>query len=97
MSKNFTAAIARSSCSFAVYRCKAMAVNPSELLKVPALWADQKFRASCRMDLPHRYSDAPELAVDLVLELLRQGVDVNSCDSVPNTISGLRSCIRIRH
>lgn len=70
--------------ALAVYRGKELAMKPSEHLRGMPPWADQKFWTGYRMDLPHRYPGAPELALDLVHELIRQGVDVTSCDSVPN-------------
>lgn len=70
--------------ALAVYRGQELAMKPSEHLKGMPPWADQKFWAGYRMDLPHRYPGSPELAMDLINDLIRQGVDVTSCDSVPD-------------
>jgi hypothetical protein len=68
----------------AVYRGDELVMKPSEHLKGMPPWADAKFWAGYRMDLPHRYPGAPELALDLMKGLIREGVDVASCDSVPD-------------
>lgn len=70
--------------ALAVYRGAELVMKPSEHLKGMPPWADTKFWAGYRMDLPHRYPGAPELADDLVLGLIREGVDVTSCASVPD-------------
>lgn len=70
--------------ALAVYRGAELVMKPSEHLKGMPPWADTKFWAGYRMDLPHRYPGAPELADDLVHGLIREGVDVTSCASVPD-------------
>jgi hypothetical protein len=70
--------------AMAVYRGAELAMKPSEHIKGMPPWADQAFWAGYRMDLPHRYPGAPDLALELIHDLIRQGVDVTSCDSVPN-------------
>src|SRR5258706_4354046 len=67
--------------AMAIYRGEELVMKPSEHLTGPS-WADQKFWAGYRMDLPHRYPGAPDLALDLVHGLIRQGVDVASSDRV---------------
>ena len=47
--------------AIAMYRGDELVMKPSEHLKGPA-WADQTFWTGYRMDLPHRYPGAPELA-----------------------------------
>ena len=68
--------------AMAIYRGEELVMKPSEHLKGMPPWADQKFWSGYRMDLPHRYPGAPELALDLVHGLIRQGVDVASSDRV---------------
>lgn len=68
--------------AMAIYRGAELVMKPSEHLKGMPPWADRKFWAGYRMDLPHRYPGAPELALDLVHGLVRQGVDVASSDRV---------------
>ena len=67
--------------AIAIYRGEELAMKPSEHINGPA-WADQKFWSGYRMDLPHRYPGSPDLALDLVHGLIRQGVDVASSDRV---------------
>lgn len=68
----------------AVYRGAELVMKPSEHLEGMPPWADTKFWSGYRMDLPHRYPGAPELANDLVTGLIREGVDVTSCANVPD-------------
>src|SRR5258705_1088533 len=68
--------------SMAIYRGEELVMKPSEHLKGMPPWADRKFWSGYRMDLPHRYPGAPDLALDLVHGLIRQGVDVASSDRV---------------
>lgn len=70
--------------AIAVFRGEELVMKPSEHLKGMPPWADQKFWSGYRMDLPHRYPGAPELANELVHGLIREGVDVTSCASVPD-------------
>jgi hypothetical protein len=70
--------------AIAVYRGEELVMKPSEHLKGMPPWADAKFWAGYRMDLPHRYPGAPALATELVKGLIREGVDVASCASVPD-------------
>jgi hypothetical protein len=67
--------------AISVYRGDELVMKPSEHIKAPP-WADQKFWSGYRMDLPHRYPGAPELALDLVNGLIAEGVDVASSDRV---------------
>jgi Catalytic LigB subunit of aromatic ring-opening dioxygenase len=67
--------------AMAIYRGEELVMKPSEHLKGPD-WADQTFWSGYRMDLPHRYPGAPALALELVHDLIRQGVDVASSDRV---------------
>lgn len=70
--------------AIAVYRGEELVMKPSEHLKGMPSWADTKFWSGYRMDLPHRYPGAPQLANELVEGLIREGVDVTSCASVPD-------------
>jgi hypothetical protein len=70
--------------AIAVYRGEELIMKPAEHLKGMPPWADQAFWAGYRMDLPHRYPGAPQLALDLMHGLIREGVDVASCDRVPD-------------
>ena len=70
--------------AIAVYRGEELVMKPSEHLKGMPPWADTRFWSGYRMDLPHRYPGAPQLATDLVHGLVREGVDVTSCDNVPD-------------
>ena len=70
--------------AIAVYRGEKLVMKPSEHLKGMPPWADTKFWSGYRMDLPHRYPGAPHLANELVEGLIREGVDVTSCASVPD-------------
>jgi hypothetical protein len=70
--------------AIAVYRGAELAMKPSEHLKGMPPWADAKFWAGYRMDLPHRYPGAPELALELIEGLIAEGVDVASCNAVPD-------------
>lgn len=67
--------------AISIYRGDELAMKPSDHIKGPP-WADQKFWSGYRMDLPHRYPGSPGLALDLVHDLIRQGVDVASSDRV---------------
>jgi hypothetical protein len=70
--------------ALAVYRGTELVMKPAEHLKGMPPWADTKFWAGYRMDLPHSLPGAPDLANDLVEGLIRLGVDVTSCASVPD-------------
>jgi hypothetical protein len=70
--------------ALAVYRGAELVMKPSEHLKGMPPWADTNFWSGYRMDLPHRYPGASELADDLVHGLIQEGVDVTSCASVPD-------------
>lgn len=70
--------------ALAVYRGAELVMKPSEHLKGMPPWADTNFWAGYRMDLPHRYPGASELADDLVLGLVSESVDVTSCAGVPD-------------
>ncbi|MBI5276154.1 MAG: hypothetical protein HY854_06800 [Burkholderiales bacterium] len=70
--------------AIAVYRGEELVMKPSEHLEGMPPWADRKFWSGYRMDLPHRYPGAPELATELVHGLIREGVDVTSCAGVPD-------------
>lgn len=70
--------------ALAVFRGAELVMKPSEHLKGMPPWADSKFWSGYRMDLPHRYPGVPDLADDLVHGLIREGVDVTSCASVPD-------------
>jgi hypothetical protein len=70
--------------ALAVYRGAELVMKPSEHLKGMPAWADTHFWAGYRMDLPHRYPGAAGLADELVQGLIREGVDVTSCASVPD-------------
>lgn len=71
--------------AIAVYRGAELVMKPSEHLKGMPPWADATFWAGYRMDLPHRYPGAPELALELVEGLIREGVDISSCNSVSDS------------
>jgi len=68
--------------AIAVYRGAELVMKPSEHLEGMPPWADTKFWSGYRMDFPHRYPGAPELANELVTGLIREGVDVTSCANV---------------
>ena len=68
--------------AIAVYRGEELAMKDAEHLQGPP-WADKKFWAGYRMDVPHRYPGAPALARELIEGLIGEGVDVASCASVP--------------
>ncbi|MES1980401.1 MAG: extradiol ring-cleavage dioxygenase [Pseudomonadota bacterium] len=68
--------------AIAIYRGDELAMKPAEHLTGMPPWADQAFWTGYRMDLPHRFPAAPALALDLVHDLIRQGVDVASSDRV---------------
>ena len=68
--------------AIAIYRGEELVMKAAEHVAGPP-WADTKFWAGYRMDLPHRYPGVPELATELVHGLIGEGVDVTSCDSVP--------------
>ena len=68
--------------AMAIYRGEELVMKPSEHLNGKPRWADRNFWSGYRMDLPHRYPGAPGLALDLVHDLIRQGVDVASSDRV---------------
>lgn len=70
--------------AMAIYRGAELVMKGAEHLQGMPPWADSKFWAGYRMDLPHRYPGAPELALQLIEGLIREGVDVTSCDSVPD-------------
>jgi hypothetical protein len=68
--------------AMAIYRGEELVMKPSEHLVGMPPWADRKFWSGYRMDLPHRHPGAPSLALDLVHNLIREGVDVASSDRV---------------
>ena len=57
-------------------------MRPAENLDHSPPWATSEFWARYRMDLPHRYPGAPDVASDLVRGLIRQGVDVGVVNRV---------------
>jgi len=69
--------------AIAIYRGEELVMKAVEPMAGPP-WADTKFWSGYRMDLPHRYPGVPELATELIHGLIREGVDVTSCDSVPD-------------
>jgi hypothetical protein len=70
--------------AIAIYRGAQLVMKGAEHLQGMPPWADSKFWAGYRMDLPHRYPGAPDLALGLIEGLIGEGVDVTSCDSVPD-------------
>lgn len=70
--------------ALAVYRGEELVMKSAEHLKGMPPWADTDFWAGYRMDLPHRFPGAPDLANDLVKGLVIEGVDITSCASVPD-------------
>lgn len=70
--------------ALAVYLGEELVMKPSEHLQGMPPWADRQFWSGYRMDLPHRYPAAPALAEELVLGLIREGVEVATCASVPD-------------
>jgi len=68
--------------AISVFHGPELVMKPFEHLSGMPPWANQDFWAGYRMDLPHRYPAAPELGLDLVHGLIRQGVDVSSSDRV---------------
>jgi hypothetical protein len=70
--------------AIAIYRGAELTMKGAEHLKGMPPWADARFWAGYRMDLPHTYPGAPELALRLIEGLISEGVDVASCDRVPD-------------
>ena len=68
----------------AVYRGEELVMKAEQHLKGMPPWADTKFWTGYRMDLPHRYPGAPQLAMQLIQGLIAQEVDVASCNGVPD-------------
>lgn len=68
--------------AISVFHGSEMLMKDFEHLSGMPSWADQSFWAGYRMDLPHSYPAAPQLGLDLVHGLIRQGVDVASSDRV---------------
>lgn len=70
--------------AIAVYRGEELVMKPSDHLQGMPPWADRNFWSGYRMDLPHHYPGTPALAEELAYGLIREGVDVTSCASVPD-------------
>jgi Catalytic LigB subunit of aromatic ring-opening dioxygenase len=75
--------------ALSVFHGPELAMKPFDHLEGMPPWAGRDFWAGYRMDLPHRYPAASELGLAVIHGLIRQGVDVTSCDRVvDSTVRG---------